>query len=301
MPRHLPPLNALRAFEAAGRHLSLTRAAAELHVTPAAVSHQVKGLEEHLGVKLFQRASRGLTLSEEGRVLLPSLSEGFDHLDRAVAQLRELEVRRPLTVSVAPSFGAKWLVPRLERLREAHPELEVRIDANAMIVDLEREGIDVAVRYGPGRYPGLHVVRLMDDEVLPVCSPALIDRGPPLETPADLAHHVLIHHEMPPGDRSYPDWRMWLLAAGAPDVDHRRGTRFTLASMAVQAAIEGQGVALVGGALVETDVRAGRLVQPFRMGVPLEFGYWLVCPERSAGLPRVKNFMQWMLAEAARG
>jgi LysR family glycine cleavage system transcriptional activator len=296
--RNLPPLNALRAFEAAGRHLSLTHAARELHVTPAAVSHQVKALEERLGVKLFRRVSRGLVLSGAGQALLPQLSEGFDRLEQALAAVERVERHRPLTVSVAPSFGAKWLVPRLERLREKHPELDVRIDANPQPVDLEREGIDVAVRYGPGRYPGLHVERLMDEEVLPVCSPALLARGVPLREPADLAHHPLLHHEQPGGDSSYPDWRMWLLAAGVPEVDATRGSRFTLAGMAVQAALDGQGVALVGRTLVERDVAAGRLVTPFPGGLPQHFAYWLVCPPRSADSPRVKAFRDWIMSEA---
>lgn len=293
-------MNALRAFEAAGRHLSLTRAAEELHVTPAAVSHQVKTLEEALGVKLFRRVSRGLVLSDAGQAFLPTLSESFDRLAEGVERVRRVDLQRPLTVSVAPSFGAKWLVPRLERLREAHPDLEVRIDANPKMVDLEREDIDVAIRYGPGNYPGLHVERLMDDEATPVCAPELMSGPHPLREPSDLAHHVLLHHENPEGSRGYPDWRMWLLAAKAEGVNPTRGPRFTLASMAVQAAQDGQGVALVGRVLVERDVASGRLVQPFAVGVPMRFAYWVVCPERSASLPRIKAFREWLLEEAAR-
>jgi len=300
MNRRLPPLNALRAFEAAGRHLSLSRAAAELHVTPAAVSHQVKTLEQALGAKLFRRASRGLALSATGQALLPPLTDAFDRLLEGVDQVRHADARRPLTVSVAPSFGAKWLVPRLERLREAHPDLDVRIDANARVVDLEREDIDVALRYGPGDYPGLHVERLMCEEVVPVCAPQLMHGAHALREPADLAHHVLLHHEQPLGDQSYPDWRMWLLAAGVQGVDASRGPRFTLASMALQAAQDGQGVALVGRALVDRDVAAGRLVQPFQgLGVPMRFAYWVVSRLRNAQQPRVKAFREWLHREAA--
>lgn len=300
MNRRLPPLNALRAFEAAARHLSLSRAAEELHVTPAAVSHQVKALEEALGVKLFRRVSRGLALSAAGQALLPPLSEGFDRLLEGVDEVRRADERRPLTVSVAPSFGAKWLVPRLERLREAHPDLDVRIDANPRVVDLEREDIDVALRYGPGDYPGLHVEHLMSDEVVPVCAPQLVHGEHPLREPADLAHHVLLHHEQPLGDQSYPDWRMWLLAAGVQGVDASRGPRFTIATMALQAAQDAQGVALIGRALVARDVAAGRLVQPFQgVGVPLRFAYWVVSPPRNAQLPRVKAFREWLHREAA--
>ena len=177
MSRHLPPLNSLRAFEAAGRHLSLTKAAQELHVTPAAVSHQVKSLEEHLGIKLFRRVSRGLALTAEGQSLLPPLSAGLDEMEVAVERVKRADDQRPVTVSVAPSFGVRWLVPRLERLRAAHPQLDVRIDANPSLVDLERDDIDLAIRYGTGNYPGLHVERLMEDEVVPVCSPGPITQG----------------------------------------------------------------------------------------------------------------------------
>ena len=302
MNRRLPPLNALRAFEAAGRHLSLSRAAEELHVTPAAISHQVKALEAALGVKLFRRVSRGLALSAHGQGLLPALSDGFDRLLAGVDQVRRADQLRALTVSVAPSFGAKWLVPRLERLREAHPDLDVRIDANPRLVDLEREDIDVALRYGPGEYPGLHVERLMCEEVVPVCAPSLLQGAHPLREPADLTHHVLLHHEQPMGDQSYPDWRMWLLAAGVQGVDLTRGPRFTLASMALQAAQDAQGVALVGRALVDRDVAAGRLVQLFQgRGLPLRFAYWVVSPPRSAHTPRVQAFREWLHREAAAG
>lgn len=300
MNRRLPPLNALRAFEAAGRHLSLSRAAEELHVTPAAISHQVKALEQALGARLFRRVSRGLALSATGQALLPALSEGFDRLLEGIDEVRRADEQRPLTVSVAPSFGAKWLVPRLERLREAHPDLDVRIDANARVVDLEREDIDVALRYGPGDYPGLHVERLLSDEVVPVCAPQLVQGEHPLRAPADLAHHVLLHHEQPMGDLGYPDWRMWLLAAGVQGVDASRGPRFTLASMALQAAQDAQGVALIGRALVDRDVAAGRLVQPFQgLGLPLRFAYWIVSPARNAEHPRVKAFREWLHREAA--
>lgn len=268
-------------------------------MTPAAVSHQVKSLEAHLGVKLFRRVSRGLALTAAGRTLLPPLSEGLDQMEVAVERVKRTDGQRPVTVSVAPSFGVRWLVPRLDRLRVAHPELDIRIDANPSMVDLERDDIDVAIRYGSGNYPGLHVERLMEDEVVPVCSPELLKRGPALESPDDLAGHVLLHHEQPGSDDSYPDWRMWLLAAGAHGVDASRGPRFTWAGLAVQAALDGQGVALVGRALISNEVAHGRLVQPFEMSMPLSFAYWVVCPPRIADLPRIKMFREWLQSEAA--
>jgi LysR family glycine cleavage system transcriptional activator len=269
MERHLPPLNALRAFEAAARHLSLTRAAEELHVTPAAVSHQVKGLEAYLGVKLFRRANRALLLTDAGQACLPGLHEGFDRLAEAVEAVRSRDESGPLTVSVPPSFGAKWLVTRLDRFRQAYPGYDVRLDASMRLVDLMREGVDVAVRYGAGHYEGMRVDRLMDEVAIPVCSPRLLEGDIPLRVPADLCRHTLLHHTAPYQDDSYPDWRMWLQAA-----------------------------ALVGDVLVADDIAAGRLARPFQLSFPVNFAYYIVCPLVSAERPRVVAFREWLLEEA---
>lgn len=301
MSRHLPPLNALRAFEAAGRHLSLSRAAEELHVTPAAVSHQVKSLEAALGVKLFRRAHRALMLTDAGQVFLAPLSEGFDRLAQGVEQVRRADQSRPLTVSVAPTFGAKWLVPRLDRFRERHSELDVRVDASMRLVDLDREDIDVAIRYGPGSYPGYRVECLLAEEVIPVCSPSLLEGPRPLREPADLGRQVLLHHDYGPGDDGYPDWPMWLRAAGVSNVDASRGPRFNPATMVVEAAIEGQGVALMGHVLVAEDLAKGRLVQPFELAVPVNFAYYLVCSEHNADAARIRAFRTWLHDEARPG
>lgn len=298
MKQRLPPLNGLRAFAAAARHLSLTRAAEELHVTPAAVSHQVKGLEAHLGVKLFRRANRSLLLTDAGQACLPGLLEGFERLAQAVEAVHACDQSGPLTVSVAPSFGAKWLVTRLDRFRHKYPGYDVRLDASMRLVDLVREGVDVAVRYGAGGYAGMRVDRLMEEVAVPVCSPRLLEGDDPLREPADLCRHTLLHHTPPHNDDSFPDWRMWLRAAGVATCDLSRGPTFTLASMAVEAAIDGQGVALVGDVLVADDIAAGRLVRPFELGFAVDFAYYVVCPLATAERPRVVAFREWLLEEA---
>jgi LysR family transcriptional regulator, glycine cleavage system transcriptional activator len=298
MDRRLPPLNALRAFEAAARHLSLTRAAAELHVTPAAVSHQVKGLEAYLGVKLFRRANRSLLLTDAGQACLPGLHDGFDRLAEAIEAVRAWDESGPFTVTVPPSFGAKWLVTRLDRFSQKHPGYDVRLDASMRLVDLMREGVDIAVRYGAGRYEGMRVDRLMDEVAIPVCSPRLLEGDNSLREPADLCRNTLLHHTAPYQDDSYPDWRMWLQAAGVGACDLGRGPTFSVASMAVQAAIDGQGVALVGDVLVADDIAAGRLVRPFELSFPVHFAYYIVSPLVTAERPRVVAFREWLLEEA---
>jgi len=297
MPRSLPPLTALRAFEAAARHLSFTRAAAELHVTPAAVSHQVKGLEALLGVTLFRRATRALRLTDAGQAALPTLTQGFDTLAKGVEQMRAHCESGVLTISISPSFGAMWLVPRLERFRTRHPEIEIRIDGTDRLVDVARGDADVAVRYGPGGYDGVQVDFLLNQVNTPVCSPALLNGRHPLCHPDDLRHHTLLHIDWKDAEAS---WRMWLLAAGLHDIDPTRGPHFTMETMAVQAALDGQGVALVGDVLVADDLAAGRLVRPFdpSYSTPLSFCHYLLSAEACADQPKVKAFRDWLLEEA---
>ncbi len=297
MARRLPPLGALRAFEAAARHLSFAKAAEELHVTPAAVSHQVKALEEHLGQQLFRRFNRAVLLSEPGQRLLPGLRDGFDRLAEAVDRLRTADARGPLTVTVAPGFAAKWLVPRLDRFQTRHPDIEVRIDAAPQVIDLTREEVDIAIRYGAGKYPGLRVDRLLPEEVSPVCSPHLLQGPHPLREPKDLRSHTLIHSAWGEDDSS-PDWRMWLLAAGVRDVDWTRGPRFGEYNLAIDAAIAGQGVALASGVLAGADLAAGRLVKPFALSMPSDFAYFVVSLMAAAERPKVKAFREWLFAEA---
>jgi LysR family glycine cleavage system transcriptional activator len=302
MSRRLPPLNSLRAFEAAGRHLSFKKAAEELHVTPAAISQQVRILEEHCGTELFHRLTRALRLTEAGKAALPALREGFDRLAEAAERMRASGKGGILTVSVAPSFGAKWLVPRLDRFRAAHPEFDVRIDATDALASFSGDGVDVALRYGRGVYRGLRSECLMREVAFPVWSPRLQERGPPLKRPEDLRHHTLLHVQWKMEDDAAPNWRMWLRAAGVAGIDAERGPRFTIENMAVEAAIAGQGVALVSGALVAADIRAGRLVRPFPPAVSeaTAFSYYLVYPEARANDPKVVAFRDWVRAEIAR-
>ena len=301
MSRPLPPLNSLRAFEAAARHLSFTKAAEELHVTPAAVSQQIKLLEEHCGTKLFRRLTRALMLTDAGQAALPPLREGFDKLAEAVDRLRSHDRGGILTVSVPPSFGAKWLVHRLDRLNAAHPEFDVRIDATDTLVDFSDAGVDIALRYGRGTYPGLHAEHLMPEVAFPVCSPALLEGEHPLRRPEDLSHHTLLHVQWKMEHEAAPNWRMWLRAAGVEDIDAERGPRFTIEGMTVQAAIEGQGVALASGSLVSDDLKAGRLVRPFGPTIceATAFSYYLVYPQANAESPKVKAFRDWIMAEIA--
>lgn len=303
MSHRLPPLNALRAFEVAARHLSFTKAAEELHVTPAAVSQQVKTLEDFAGTPLFRRLTRALRLTDAGHAVLPLLREGFDKLSEAAQVLREREDERVLTVSVPPTFGAKWLVPRLDRFYRDHPELDLRLDATDRRVDFNEENVDVALRYGRGRYPGLVSECLLPEVATPVCSPALLQAAHPLRTPQDLRHHTLLHVQWMMESEVAPNWRMWLRAAGIDDVPAERGPRFNLESMAVQAAIDGQGVALVSGAPVAADLAEGRLVRPFpgEANQATQFCYYLVYPEGQLKRAKVAAFREWILTEVQDG
>jgi len=298
LSRSLPPLNALKAFESAGRHLSFTKAAAELNVTPAAISHQVKGLEDLLGVRLFRRLTRALQMTDAGQAALPALTQGFDRLAHGVDQMCAYSESGLLTISVSPSFGALWLLPRLERFRIRHPDIEVRVDGTDRRVDVARGDADVALRYGPGGYKGVRVDWLFDQVDTPVCSPALLNGKNALRHPEDLRHHKLLHVDWKDAE---PSWRMWLLAAGLHDIDPTRGPRFTMESMAVQAAIDGQGVALVGDKIVADDLAAGHLIRPFDpcLSTPLSFSFYLLSREGDAELPKVAAFRNWLL-EAAR-
>ena len=288
----LPTLNALRAFEAAGRHLSFTRAAEELHVTQAAISHQIKSLEEQLGIRMFRRGPRGLLLTDAGQAYLPEVREAFQRLTAATERLLEDDARGTITVSVLPSFAARWLVPRLTRFREDHPDIEVRVSADDRLADFDRDDVDVAIRYGRGDYPGLHADRFLTEELFPVCSPELLRRIP-LDRPEQLGDHTLLHDDM------RMDWSMWLLAAGVEGVDPRRGPSFNDSSMVLQAAVDGQGVALGRSALALDDLTAGRLVRPFDFSLPAEYAYYILCPERIANRPNIKTFREWLLAQSA--
>ncbi len=297
--RKLPPLNALRSFEAAARHLSFTRAADELAVTPAAVSHQVKALEDLLGVTLFRRTRRTLLLTDEAQAILPGIRDGFERLLGAVEQLGEVGHSGVLTVSLAPSFAVKWLLPRLDRFQAAHPDIDVRVAASNELVDFSAADVDLAIRYGPGRYDGLQVDRLIGDTVYPVCSPVLLKGANALTAPDRLRHHVLLHDDSSDDDETCPTWQMWLKAAGVANVDASRGPRFNQSSLVLEAALLGRGVALAKSTLADADVAAGRLVRPFDVSVPVNFAYYVVYPEAKGALPKVRLFHDWLRREAA--
>ncbi|MGF1595220.1 MAG: transcriptional regulator GcvA [Kiloniellaceae bacterium] len=297
MARKLPPLNALRAFEAAARHLSFTKAAEELHVTQAAISHQVKSLEQHLGLALFRRLNRRLVLTEPGQLYLPVLREAFDAIATGTGRLGQDGDDGPLHVSVLPSFAAKWLLPRMSRFRDRHPDIDVMVSANNKLIDFADGTFEMAIRYGEGRYPGLRTDPLLGDEVFPVCSPKLLGGPNPLRAPADLKHHTLLHDEISRQDES-PDWRSWLQAAGVTDVDWRRGPGFSDSSMVIEAAAAGQGVALGHRWLAAADLESGRVVMPFGPVIPSKFAYYLVSPAALAERRRVRLFRAWLLDEA---
>ena len=295
--RRLPPLNALRAFEAAARHMNFSRAADELSVTPGAVSQQIQNLEDYIGAALFKRTPKGLLLTDGAQTALPALREAFDRLAEAASLLTAAEDGRRLTVSAAPSFAAKWLVPRLGRFEAAHPEVDVWLSAGLELVDFTSGEVDLAIRYGTGRYPGLEVSRLLGETVSPVVSPRLLEEVP-LHDLADLSRHVLLHDGSPDADDSCPDWSMWLAARGVKGVDGARGPRFNQSSLVIEAAVNGRGVALAKQTLAQADLDAGRLAIPFDIATAVDFAYYIVHPKAKGRLSQVKAFVAWLLAEA---
>jgi LysR family glycine cleavage system transcriptional activator len=297
--RRPAPLNALRAFEAAARCLSFQTAAAELFVTPAAVSHQVKHLEAHLGVKLFRRGNRLVELTAEGETLAASLSELFGQLDLALDRATASSAAS-LRVSTIESFAAKWLAPRLHRFHRDHPDLKVRIETGNEHADVARGAIDVAVRYGVGGYAGVFSERLMDAPVFPVCAPSLMnDERRPLVKPDDLRHHTLLHDDSAAGRPGVPDWSAWLKASGATRVDATHGPVFASIYLAQEAAIAGHGVALGVGPLVEEDLQRARLARPFEHSLPNAYAFWIVHRHGAETNPAVDAFCRWLRKEIA--
>ena len=295
--RRLPPLNALRAFEAAARHLNFSRAADELSVTPGAVSQQIQNLEDYVGAALFKRTPKGLLLTDAAQTALPALREAFDRLAEAASLLTAAVDGRRLTLTAPPSFAAKWLVPRLGAFEQAHPLVDVWLSAAIELVDLAAGEVDVAIRYGAGRYPGLEVRRLFSEAVIPVVSPEHL-AAQPLTKPADLANHILLHDGSPDFDDSCPDWSMWLAARGLKNIDGMRGPRFNQSSLVIEAAVNGRGVALAKRTLAQADLEAGRLVAPLQIATAVDFAYYLVHPKAKGRLPQVKAFVSWIEAEA---
>jgi LysR family glycine cleavage system transcriptional activator len=301
MRRPVQQLTGLRAFEAAARHLSLARAAEELHVTPTAVGQHVRALEQWLGVPLFRRTSKGITLTADAEAVLPSLRDAFDQLAAVTHRLKSGADRGVVTVTVSPSFGAKWLMPRLEHFRALHPSIDLRLDVAERLIDFAREDVDVGVRFGGGRYPGLVSTRLLGEDVFPVCSPALISGGIPLRSPADLARHTLIHDATISFEDDFPTWGKWLRLVGAPDVHPTSELHLNSSLLATQAAIAGQGVALGRSIVVSDDLAAGRLIRPFGdQKCPIGSAYHLVHRHEATRMPKVSDFIAWIQAEAAK-
>ncbi len=292
MKRRLPSLNALKAFEASARHESFTKAAEELYVTQGAVSQQVKALEAELGVRLFRRERQRLLITEGGRFYLEVVRDAFDRLGAGTERLLQRQQSGVLTVTTSPNFAAKWLVNRLGRFSESHPEIDLRVSASMQHVDFSREDIDLGIRHGDGNWPGLHVTRLCTEEVFPVCSPKLLtDRAAP-RLPDAIRQVTLLH------TNAHDDWSRWLDKVGVQDVDVKRGIVFNQASMTIDAAVDGQGIALARTALVATDLISGRLVRPFPETLEAPFSFWIVCPKSSSELPKISTFRKWLVNEA---
>jgi LysR family glycine cleavage system transcriptional activator len=299
MARALLPLNALRAFETAARTLNFTRAADELAVTPGAVSQQIRLLEDLVGGPLFVREAKGLQLTDLGRGAVPLLREGFERLMDASAMLREPPRRRQISISVAPSFASKWLMPRMDDFHAAHPEIEVWISADMEPVALGEGKADLAIRYGPGDYPGHVVERLMAETVLAVCAPGLLEGARPIRRPVDLKDHVLLHDMSNDGDPGRPDWPMWLKARGVRHPDARRGSRFSESGMLIEAAAAGRGVALAKRTLAQADLESGRLVAPFADGSEaVGFAYHVVMPRDRPASTSALAFTSWLKRQA---
>lgn len=300
MPDRLPPLTALRAFEAASRLMSFQAAASELAVTPAALSFQIRQLEDHLGVKLFNRLNRAVELTEHGRLIQPGIHDAFEQIQRTMRQFRRRQQTNVLTIAAGPAFTAKWLSPRLYRFIALNPGIDARISASVGKSDLQLDDIDVAIRFGPGVYPGHHSVRLMDEFVTPMCSPVLVEGPDAIRTPDDLANHTLIHDDTHLGVFMLKNWADWLEAAGAKNVDpSRSGLHFNVADHAVDAAIGGGGVVLGRTCLAEPDIRAGRLVTPFDLKLKADYSFFVICLESRKDEPAIAAFRKWIFDEVA--
>ncbi|KIU46845.1 MULTISPECIES: transcriptional regulator GcvA [Bradyrhizobium] len=295
MTSRLPSLNGLRAFEAASRHMSFTLAASELNVTQTAISHQIRRLEEELGVRLFIRQNRSLSLTPEATEYLPGVRAAFNDLRLATDRLLRRDDDHVLTVSTLASLAAKWLLPRLSAFQEAHPGIDVRITTSTSLVDFQRDKVDAAIRYGRGQWAGLRADWLMADELFPVCSPSLLQGNKPLKSPEDLRDHVLLHT----GNANSDDWRLWLTAAGLPtDVSKQPGITFDILFVTIQAAIDGIGIAMGRTSYVQDDITKGRLVVPFKIALPADAGFYLVSPQGRPDTAKLSAFRSWLGAAA---
>ena len=289
MPRRLPPLNSLKSFEAAGRLLSFTRAANELNVTQAAVSHQIKLIEDFLGLSLFIRYPRQLALTEQGRSLLPEVIEAFDKVSNAIGAISQEPSSKVISVRLAPSFAAKWLSPRLKYFWLQHPEIDLCLYHAHPAVEFDREQIDIAVTYGKGDWPGVVADPILSLDFYPVCTPAFMSNDRPLSNINNLRYYSLLH------DANYECWSDWLKLAGLQQINANKGTIIDDTNVLIQAAVDGQGVALGSSAFVQDLLDSGRLIKPFDITLVNEFAYYVVCPEAHLKNPSVQAFKDWLL------
>ncbi len=294
MSQRLPPLTTLRAFKTAAHTLSFTETANELNVTQAAISHQIKSLESFLDTPLFKRGNRSLALTEAGSRFLPYVDQMFNILRQGTEQILQLDELPTLTVSVLPSFAARWLVPRLGLFIKAHPDIDFRLAPSRTLTNFTKENIDLAIRHGGGKYPGLSSIHFLDEDIYPVCHPRLLEGKHGLKSPADLKHHILLH------DDGHGDWWTWLLAADVHDVDASKGPVYTDSSLAIQQAIEGDGVTLARSQLVRDDIARGLLVCPFDISQPSQFAYYIVYPEDKPVTQQMAAFIGWLQDEVKR-
>lgn len=290
MQRRLPPLNALKAFEAAARHLSFTKAADELFVTQAAVSHQIKALEEYLSMKLFLRRNRTLLLTEEGQSYFLELKDIFKHLQEATERLVAKGSKGAITVAMPPSFASIWLVPRINSFSTIHPDIDVRIKAVDFDEGFLEDDIDVAIYYGKGRWSGVQADKLHREFLTPLCSPSLFNGPKPLNDLADLKHHVLLH------DETRAAWKNWLKQIGVQGVNVNHGPVFSHSMLVLQAAALGQGIALGNTVLARPEIEAGRLIMPFEEKLESREAFYVVCDESQAELGKIAAFRDWILA-----
>lgn len=297
MSRKLPPLNGLRAFEAAARHLSFTRAASELNVTQAAVSHQVKALEERLNVLLFRRLNRVLMLTDEGQRYFPDIRDALDGIALATNNLLLSDNNGVLTVSVMPSFASLWLVPRIHEFSRLHPDIDVRISADDSLVDFARDNVDCAVRYGLGKWPAIYKERFMEEDVFPVCAPEYLKRHPSIKVPENLKDHVLIHDFAVYSEaEAYLTWEYWCKNENLSEVDYTRGPKFSHSYMVMQACLAGEGIALGRSAMIQHELDTGRLVRIFESSVTSNIAYYFVCPKSAIERFKIKAFRDWLLS-----
>lgn len=293
MDHWLPSLNGLRTFEAVARHLSFAKAASELNVSQTAVSHQVKRLEEQLGVRLFDRHGRAVTLTPAAQTYLPGIRHGFDELRRATGRFFKDQEAGHITVSTAATLAIGWLVPRLGAFQRLHPDITVRLMTSPALVDFRREEVDLGIRYGHGAWPGVTSTRLMSDDIFPVCSPGLCCGDPPLREPEDLARHTFLHVTHFP-----EDWNRWLTAAHLPTLEPARSVLFDQAYAALQAAARGLGVAIAHGRHAQQELLSGQLVRPFHLNLPESAAYYVVHPQDYGERPKVRAFRDWLIETA---